>query len=396
MVLALVVGFGLGRLSGRDAGLAEIRSPDSFRATLEERDPLLRAYRLGVLMEALGPDELPALQAELEADSKGFTPEAMRLLMLAWTRFDADGALAWARARPESRRRDALMEAAMYAWGFRNGRDALQALEALEANAEPEAKLRAALVEGWVQSEDRLRASAYVATIEEPRRRSRLGFLLAGEAARDGPDAVIEWAEAVPADAPNEFKQIAFYHAVGVVAREDPQRAAAWLEANWTQPFRGRALDELARKWAQHHDPPQFFGWIEQFQAAQGRADGLEDGIATAFRIWYTRAPEEAEAWLRSALPDPALDPAIRELVRKLAQSAPGEAVAWAAQLQDETERRASTFRAARLWLRDDPEAAQAWLAASDLPEAQRQAILRGPQPSGAQRAVVLPRQANP
>jgi hypothetical protein len=383
---ALVLACRDGTPSGADLGHV-----DSFRAALAERDPLTRSYQLSAFLQQLRPDQVPEMLEILEQRRVGVTEEEIRLLMLAWTRFDAPGAFAWARDWPTGWKRQ-LMETAAYAWGFRDGPAALRAVETL-SDSELQESLRGELVAGWIRSDDRLGASAYIATIPDQKRRNRLGFLLAGEARRDGVDAVIGWAEAVPADSPNNFKQIAFYHAAGSVARADPSRAAEWYEAHRQRPYSVTALKEIARKWARHHDPESLLDWIRSLPADDGRGRLRGEALGAAASIWMDRDPEACQTWLRSALPDPALDSAIAEVARGLSDSSPRAAVDWAERIEDENERRKSRMQAARSWWKADPDAVRHWLAASDLPEDVQQAILRGVSSASGRRAGAPPAQ---
>ena len=374
-ILTIAASFVLARLTAPGREIADLRSVDSFRAALADRDTLNRSYRLSVFLQDFGPDDVPAVIEILEARSIGVSQEEVRLLMLAWSRFDAPGAFAWASDFPTPWRK-LLMSQAMYAWGFRDGRAALRTLEGVE---DPEllARLRPAMVEGWLRSDDREGVGEYIASIPEPRRRGRLIFVLAAETMRDGVEAVIRWAEAVPEDAPNDFKQGAFYHASSVVARKDPRRAAEWFELHRTQPYSEGSAAGIALKWVRFHDPPGLFDWLRSLPA-----DGVRDGergtaIADGFRIWLQNVPAEAETWLRAALPDPELDPAIAELVLHLYKSSPGSAVEWALRIQGEKLRRGRTIAAGRAWWRAEPEAVTAWLAESDLSEEVRQQIVR-------------------
>ena len=268
------------------------------------------------------------------------------------------------------------MTEAMYAWGFRDGRAAVRILDDVE-DPDLMARLRPAIVEGWLRSDDRESVGEYIASVSEPRRRGRLTFVLAAETMRDGVEAVIRWAEAVPEDAPNDFKQGAFYHASSVVARKDPRRAAEWFELHRTQPYSEGSVAGIATAWARDHDPQGLLDWLRSLPAEGDREGERGTAIADGFRIWLGKVPAEAEAWLRSALPDPELDPAVAELVLHLSRSSPGSAVEWAGRIQDEQLRLARTIRAGRAWWNAEPDAATAWLAVSGLPEAARQQIVR-------------------
>ena len=383
-ILTLAAAFGLARWTGPAREFADmpvdLQSIDSFRAALADRDTLTRSYRISAFLQGFGADDVPALQEALETRPSGVSQEEIRLLMLAWSRFDAAGAFAWAHDWPTGWR-NSLMSEAMYAWGFRDGPAALRAVEGVE-DPELRASRRPRIVEGWLRSDDadaRQGVAEYVAAVDEPRRRGRLTFVLAGEIMRDGAEAVMRWAEAVPEDAPHDFKQGAFYHATKVVANEDPRRAAQWFEAHRTRPYSAGSVSGIAERWARRHDPPGLFDWLRSLPPGEGeRADERRAAIHDGFRIWLREAPEEAEAWLASAVPEPLFDPAIAEFARRLSGSSPGSALDWAGRIQDEKLRRMSLIRVGRAGWKEDPEAVTAWLEKSDLPPEVRQQILHG------------------
>jgi hypothetical protein len=391
-ILSLAAVFGLARAGDPGTQASGREAAEAFREALEERDPLTRTYQLSAFLEGLTPDQVPEALEALEAHQVGVTPEEIRLLMLAWSRFDAPGAFAWARDWP-TRWSDTLTGEALFAWGFRDGR---AALAALEGTGDPDlvTRMRSSVVEGWLRSGDRVSTSEYVASVSEPRRRSRLTFVLAGETMKDGVDAVFAWVEAVPENAPNDFKQGAFYHASNVVASEAPLRAAQWFEKHQAHPYSAGSLDAIARKWAQRHDPLALFEWLRGLQGEGDRASEPRDATAAGFQMWRRRAPEEAEEWLLAELPDPGLDGAVAEVVRARAQTAPASAIEWAERIDDDKERRQSLWLAGRMWQRQDPEAAGVWLAQSGLPEELQQSIRRIP-PSIAHRRAPPSRPAS-
>lgn len=394
-ILSLAAAFGLARMTGSTAAPGSERSLETLRAGLLERDALVRAYLLSSYLRELGPDELPASLELVEEHFLGMQPEDVSLLMHAWSRFDPAGALEWARAWPTGWR-DKLMQAAVLAWGFRDGPGALRALEALE-DEELERTLRPSLLAGWLQSDDTEAASLYVANEGDPRVRRRLTFTLASERAKAGVEAVIAWAEAVPDDAPNDFKQGSFYHASSVVARSDPQRVAAWFEAHRADWYSEGSLDTIARKWGQHRDPAALFEWLRTLPPGEGeRAGEVDAAMVAGLRPWRRRDPTAAEAWLRAALPDPKLDAAVEQIAWSHAVESPESALAWALRIEDDRRREGNVVRLARSWRARDPQAAGAWLAASGLPEPLRSSIVEDTQRQARRRAGVPAVPVNP
>ncbi len=393
-ILTVAGAFALGRIRASDGAAPGFGTVTSFGDALAERDEPSRSYRMSAFLQGLGPEELPAALEALEQNNVGVTREDVRLFMLAWSRFDAPGAFAWARAWP-TQWTDTLMEQAIYAWGFRDAPAALRALATVE-DPELQERLRRPLLEGWLHTRDRIGASEYIAAISNPRQRGRLALLLARETMRDGPEALMRWAEAVPEDAPNDFKRGAFHLASTMVARADPRQAAQWFEAHRTRAYSAGALDGIARGWAENHDPPALFDWLRSLPSDGERGSESSEAVAAGFRAWVERAPDDAETWLSSRTPDPQLDRAVAELVRVLSQKSPASAVEWAGRIQDETLRRNHTVRAVRAWQRRDPEGVSAWLTRNDLPEDVEQSILRAPRAAGGRRAAAAPAAPRP
>jgi hypothetical protein len=375
-VAILAAGIGLGCSQGSESS----PSPpdlDTLRAALEERDELERTYLLTSFLRTLGPADVQSALEEVEKHRAGFDKEEVRLFMYAWTRFDGPGAFATARDWPTAWR-SILMEGAMHAWGFNDGRAALAECEKVEEE-ELRERLRQALVSGWVASDDRLGASEYAAALPNSRRRVRIALRLAGHAKRDGPDAVIAWAAAVPEDAPNDFKSTAFSAAGGAIARLDPERAAAWYEANIEHSYSSAALRLIANNWSSYHDPKSLIAWLESLPNDESREVERFEASRTAFRSWATKAPEEIEAWIETASAGPMRDWAIVELARSIADASPADATLWAGRIEDEELRRTRTLQYIRQWFAADPDAAHAWLADADVPAGVRKQALASP-----------------
>ena len=128
IVAVLTAGLVLGCSRGTESDPAR-PSLNTLRAALDERDELERTYLLTSYLRVLRPEDLPAVLAEVEKRRAGIDADEVRLIMLAWTRFDGPGAFAAARDWPTSWR-SILMDQAMQAWGFNDGRAAHAELRA--------------------------------------------------------------------------------------------------------------------------------------------------------------------------------------------------------------------------------------------------------------------------
>lgn len=379
-ILSIALAVGLTRLAGPDR--ADSGPGPSLDEAFSEYDPLRRAYLISHALQDFGPDELPELLRVLVDRRMGIAPEEVRLFMLAWARFDAPGAYAWASEGPEGWRAT-LTGQALFAWAYYDGPAAIGVAEAVEG-PQTMALLRQQAIDGWMRSGDKQGISEYIANFPEVKRRGRLVFLLAGEVyMREGKDAAMRWVEEIPDDA-KEFKRGAFTNISKMLAGDDPVRAAEWFLAHRTRSYTERALSGIARRWVQlfRDRRPAAFEWLLAMSSDGIRAGERDDAIAAGFRSWMQIDPEAAQPWLLSMLPNPALDPAVSEAFKRLLPTDPGAAMAWVQQLDDEAERHAESVRVGIRWRDKDPEAFDDWLKESDLPEETQQKILAAPQPS--------------
>ena len=361
--LALALAFALGRLGSRGGDATDPRDVASFRQALAEEDELVRLRRMSAFLEHLSPGNLAEARAALVEKQTGVGPDEVRLFMLAWARFDAPGAFDWAQAQPAAWR-PILTREAIQAWGSRDPQGALAALEGIE-DAGTRDRLRSSLVSAWARSPDKAGVLAYVSALPPERGRDSYLAQLVAETAKGGPEAVIAWAEAIPDDAPGDFKRAAFRLAAGAVAHADTARAAGWYEAHRDDPYSAGSLEVIARRWVAD-DPPALFDWLESLTERGPRDAERRRALALGIRLWIEADRNAASAWLRSQTPRPALDPALAVFAREIAERDPTDAFEWAELIDDESLRHRTRVAAARIWLRRDPAAAEAWLEQND------------------------------
>ena len=360
---------------------SELRGEPADRLSdgLRQRDVLARTYRVAEALQELGERDIDAVVAVLEAQRRGVTEGEVRLLMLAWCRFDPAGAFAWADAWPGPWR-STLLRMAIFAWAFRDPAGAADAFGGMEPALRKE--LHPSWISGWARSEDTAGLTEYLFSQRAGSERSRsIGMLLA-ELMKEGPEAIVGWAEAVPVEAANRAKVTAFLTAGGALAQRDPSDAAAFYEAHQQFDYAQPALKTIARRWVDHHEPELLFEWLLSLPAGEGVADAVEAG----FNRWWSSAPDDAGAWLRAAPSVEALDPALAVFARHLSRSSARRALGWADRIHDEPLRRRTITPLLRQWGREDPAAARAWMNAHDLPKELQREFLNSPAASGRSR----------
>ncbi len=378
-IITILLAVGLTRLASRPSAPPSGDADGSFIESFSEQEPVERAYRISRSLRDLDPDNLPELLEAMKVRRMGIVWEEVRLIMVAWARFDPRGAWEWANAQTPSWR-PTLTDQAIYAWAYQDGPAARSVVEGIE-DPERRVRLRSSMIDGWMRSSDKAGVSDYIANFDDARRRGRLIFLLAGEVMMQmGREGAMRWVEAIPDDAPNHFKEGMFLHTLKMIATEDPQLAVDWYLEHCKSPYSEGGLEAIARRWAQHQkDPSELFTWLLALDVDGISQEDVDGAISAGFRAWMQTKNEAAQAWLATALPNPKLDLAAVEAVRYLLALSPDVSVQWAMRIQDEETRNRNVVQAARRWREKDPDALQAWLEQSDLPEDVREKIRSGP-----------------
>jgi len=267
VALALPLSFWLGRATA-PVSESELASVASFQRSLEDPDWLTRSHRFTSFLVGLNPENLPDALEALEPHLPWLLTDEFRIFMLAWSRFDPSGAFEHAQSWPLQIRRNA-GAAAMYAWGFRNPLEAVRALSEVE-NPELQEFWAARLLAGWAHGGYRDSASEYIA--EMPEGPTRLAYLatLAWEISKEGPEAVMRWAEGVPDDS-LRFKKAVFLKATSTLAGVDAPSTARWLQGHLNRDYAGEAaLIAVAGAWATS-DAPAAMRWLTALPAGKKR-----------------------------------------------------------------------------------------------------------------------------
>ena len=262
-VVALVLGVALGYTLAPGTDLS---GPAPLTEALAEQNLLIRSGMLAAALENLNAENLDEALAALDAKQVGVKDHELRLFMLAWARFDAAGAYAWAAAQ-ESEWSDRLQEAAAYAWGYADPQAARKVLDEAPTGRGGRSALTAALMAGWRVNGDVSGMTEQIIAMPPSRQRETLTTALLAQIGKQGLDPVVAWFDGVPVDAEADYKRLAFNRAVAVVARADVQRSTELYLAHQGQPYTENALGVIARRWIDHDEPATLFPWLAELLA---------------------------------------------------------------------------------------------------------------------------------
>jgi hypothetical protein len=366
-VIALAAAFALGRdgpPAQHDAG-----SVSALRQSLDQSSPVDRSFGLSRAFTQLNAESFEEAIAVVEADPARWSEQDHRLLMAAWTRFDDLGPVDWAlsqRGMTRSRAAGAVIETL----AFRDPLSARSVVDSLE-DADLADKLHDKMILGWARSDFRDDLSALIAAMPPGIRRQKAAAILAIEIRKDGAEALIQWAEDIPDDARANFKEIVFDKAANSLALADPAHASRWIRTHLGRSYAARAAGVITQRWLEQ-DPVAALDWALTLPASANR----DETVASGFASWLERNPVDAEAWVLSSTPAPAVDPAVRVLVRRDYLPKPASALDWAHRIDDPGIRQRVLAAVGRSWFARDPEAVKSWLPESGLEQQIQHVIL--------------------
>lgn len=245
------------------------------------------------------------------------------------------------------------------------GRDPQSALDALNQIRDPQIQEPAfpALIEGWSDS-GQPGVWNYLASLPVglDRERGTLA-LIQRSMLRDGVEAALAEVEKLPATPEGaEFRASALRSAAGLIARSDPVRAVAFVEAHRGEPDAGLLLRRVAVNWVTQ-DGRAAMNWLVS-QAADAQRNRV---MREAYRRWIVRNRGAAIAWFSEREDTRGLETLYDLYATALARVDPAKSIAWAESISDPALRREAMIDVAAIWGHADPEAARPWIDANGL-----------------------------
>lgn len=139
-------------------------------------------------------------------------------------------------------------------------------------------------------------------------------------------------------------------------AKDDPEAAMRWLQAQHSGSKRLRGMLEVVALWAAE-DAESALLWLESNAQGLARMETLHNGV----ELWAARDPQAAAAWIDGMANDGSKAAAVKSLAAQWGEQAPGEAASWVAGLPTGPIRDEAARALVDSWVRTDPEAAAVW-----------------------------------
>jgi hypothetical protein len=219
-----------------------------------------------------------------------------------------------------------------------------------------------AVLRGWDDSDvDGL--LDYAETMEPgPDRQWVLYTITRRKLLRDGAEATIAWAEALPDD-DVVFKLNVYRRLASALAEVDPAVATAFAERYEAGPYGKHLPRRVATRWGVR-EPEAAMVWLSSLPASENR----DDGVFETYRQWMRLDGARATQWLLERPFERWMGPAAAVYARKLVITDPEQAIEWVERVDEGELKDLTLATVVREWLILDEVAANAWLDQSDLP----------------------------
>ena len=332
------------------------------REALLIQDLLVRQAAVAELLLTLGPESLDEVRQGYEGVLIDLGDSELILLGDWWARFDPRAALRWTDHHWPARFSTPVVGAALREWGRVDPAAAMAAAQ-MAPNERLKLRWSEAVLRGW--DEARLDgALEFAETLGDgPTRQWALYTVTRRRVLRDGPDAAIAWAEALPDDDPR-FKHHALMRVATAAAAVQPEKATALVDRQMNGPYYDNLPQRVAKGWFDH-DPEQTFAWLSSLPEGPER----DEAVRETFRLWLSFSTPPSLAWVQAQPGARWADPAHSVYAGYLAKTTnPEKGMDWTQRIVGEDERHMTQAQVARIWLAVEPERADAWLEQSDLP----------------------------
>jgi hypothetical protein len=355
-----------------------------------EPDRIERTDRLLSVLRGVQPGQGEALRKALDGLDFANREPAWVLVLAGWAKIDGEAATRWVMRNVRLEYvRFLMLDEAIYAWALKDPEGLVRDVEMAVYSQKgwDKASMRA-LVRGWYDS-GKPNLDQWVYNLSPQRgddRQRAASALIEAKIANEGVESTIEWAKSTMKGV-TPFHTYIYSRLAGDIAKIDPERAIAWCDEVCDKPLGKEIPLWIATTWVVNSGADAM-DWIT---ARDAKVISVRVGARAAYRRFLLNDQAGALAWMETKTEEERLEQAALQgplymyVNERSGLRGHETAIEWSRYVKSDVEREELLKRIARRWLREDPDAAEAWLAQGPLSEdAEMQA--RKPRPSPADR----------
>ncbi|MFP6901806.1 MAG: hypothetical protein VCA36_12740, partial [Opitutales bacterium] len=256
---------------------------------VDDPNPITRSQVFADLLANLNPDNVESVLEVYKNLPMGFeNMHEYRLLMFAWGKFDAPGAIEYVNGRATGMGARFAATGALEGWASEDPQAAIRWVQELE-DQRSASIYNLGVVRGWA-SNDVAGAAEYVTTLEDSWGKTRMVGMLTSQFLKKGFSTARQWAETLEDDS---LKASAFRNLSRQQAREKPDEVAAWLKEHAGQEYSDGSFEELGENWGRR-DPTAAIEYFEALPEGEGRRQGILEVVEE----WTRKDSEAVGNWL--------------------------------------------------------------------------------------------------
>jgi len=369
---------------------------DRVREVLAIDDDIERVRRLAVLLQSLPPEAAPEVAQAFENSFVERGDIELVLFVQWWVPHDVEGANDWANTswRLEHPR---VEYAVMRAIGRLDPERALRVYYEQKRGPRTYATALQAVIVGWYES----RKPGLLEFIDtQPSvelRQQTLGTFARLKVLDEGAEKATAWAQETAQRRENDrFSELLLQRIANASAEVEPEITAAWAKQMIEAGGSTKLLPRVANRWSKR-DPLAALEWLSGFEETSDQRFAVRRsftnyhlGNLLAAEPWLMGQGEATFTWLA-----PALEYLLKTKTDRFYAKPHSRAmIDWkgnlglALQIREEESRWGTIGHIARLWVREDPAAADAWMEEHGVPRLYREKA-HGPLPAGYQQQLL-------
>ena len=355
----------------QDSGLEQARpklDADTMKTrvseALQERVMSKRYIAIAKALEELTIENASGAGAAYSEDILLVRSCEMRPFTYAWAAIDAEAAVDYSlnlRITGSQRRREAISESVRSWTNHDQGAGAMAYLATLDPSTDDYRVVSQNTVMGLAEGGHPELANGLISSLEDNDTRDMLVFRVLIELLRGEPDAIKNWVNSIPSDAPNNLKATAFERAMALIVGLNPTYAMEWFQENQFTDYAGGKAIATILKGLVETRPEDALAWVMSLPPSDARNEAVRDAAYN----WLKAYPEPASEFLRANLHLPELTDAIFPYAQYMIKADHVQAVDWALRVPVPYERVRVLSQALIVWGRRDRPAVIEWLKAN-------------------------------
>jgi hypothetical protein len=329
----------------------------SMSNILRNKNVIERGQAWLTFIKQLDTEDFPGVAADLsESGFPYYRITEYRAFLVAWTRRDPIAAMTFVQGRPTSFEDDRCVLAE---WTRIDPEGAIRWNQ--ENSSESASNSRVVSIVSGLASSDPYRATEFMLQLGDEKQQKEASEVIIRALAKNGVELASSWLDDL--NFGKERKDDLTVFLAGELAKVDPSGTAAWLESVTDFETRSSAIENLASRWSER-DLAGAVAWVDSITGT--------DRTTAAVNVVENYALQdaaEAAVWMESMAGETGYEDIVTAFLNTTSESEPALSLPYVSELSGERLQYSLYYTILARWRSDDPQAAEAWINANEIPD---------------------------